>query len=367
MKEIYTFFSLRSVFMLSLSVLLTSNSVWGQQCGPVVENFDNTGGSTAGFTGNFIYGSLGTNGYLAKDKILSFAEYTVTTPTYQLPSNQTIVGYGFTLGGSVHVATVSVSVQYVSTVTQEVITVPTSPDAVPTYTGDVGTVCNEVSFAALPGFPTGGKYRLVFTLHPASGTGLPGDVITFDDYRTNGTISLSPLPVTFIAFEAQKVNNSIVLTWKVAGEENVARYNVERSSDGRNFATIASVTKTGQNVYSYTDNSALNTVYYRIKNEDNDGKFKYSTILRIANGRADVVLRAFPQPVQNQLTLQHPSVSGRALLSISTADGRVVRTQAPAAGSMQTAVDMSGLQSGMYMLRYSDGSGNIQTLKVMKQ
>jgi hypothetical protein len=81
------------------------------------------------------------------------------------------------------------------------------------------------------------------------------------------------------------------------------------------------------------------------------------------NSRSNIVLRAFPQQVQNRLTLQHSAVEGKALLSISTAYGRVVRSFTP----YQTEVDMSGLQRGMYMLRYDNGSGNIQTLKIMKQ
>jgi hypothetical protein len=195
-----------------------------------------------------------------------------------------------------------------------------------------------------------------------------GQNITFDDFRTNGTMSQAPLPVTFLGFEARRVNASVQLSWKVAGEENVARYEVERSSDGRSFQTIASFTPHGKDAYTHTDAAtASGTVYYRVKNVDTDGKYKYSTIVRYANGRSDVVLKAFPQPVLNHLTLQHPTISGRALVSLSTADGRVVHSVVPATGSMQTFVNMSSLGKGLYLLRFDGGEGNIQILKILKQ
>lgn len=366
MKKIYTFLPLRLAAILSLFLLFTSSSVHGQ-CGALVEDFNNTGGSTAGFTGNFFYSSLGADGYLVKNKILSFAQYSVTTPTYQLPADQTIVGFGFTLGGTVQVSSVMVYVQYVSTISQDVITVPVGSAVTPTYTAGTGTVCTNVSFANLPSFPTAGKYRLVFNFAPASGGGTAAETITFDNYMTNGTISLSPLPVTFLSFDAKTINNNVVLTWRVAGEENIVRYEVEKSSDGRRFATIGSVAKTGQNIYSYTDAISAGIVYYRIKNVGNDNTFKYSTVARLVNGRSEIVFKAFPQPVQSQLVLQYPNVSGKALISISTAEGKLVRSVVPSSGSMQSTVDMSGLQKGLYIIRLDTGDGNVKTLKVVKQ
>ena len=73
MKKIYTFLPIKSVFVLLLTFLFSASSVWGQ-CGPVVENFENTSGSTGGFTGGFSLTTDGSNSYRAKDKILEFAE-----------------------------------------------------------------------------------------------------------------------------------------------------------------------------------------------------------------------------------------------------------------------------------------------------
>lgn len=373
MKKIYTFLNVRTMSVLFASALLTSNTVMAQPtCGPIVQNFDNTGGSTAGFTGSFSYATDGSDGYLVRNRVLEAPNtYSITTPTYTLPQVANSIGYGFELGGTERVYQVIVNILYVSNITQQVESYQLDQfiaqyDPLTGLAKPCGLV-NFVNNTTIPGFAAGSSYRLQFIMSSRTGSGLDGQRITFDDFRTNGTASLSPLPVTFVGFEARKINNTVQLTWKVAGEENVSHYEVERSNDGRSFATIGSVSKTGRDTYTYADASNISTAYYRIKNVDNDGQFKYSTIARIANGRSELVLKAFPQPVQSQLTIQHPSISGKALVSISTADGRTVRSIVPANGSIQTNVNMSGLQRGMYMIRFDSGDGQTQTLKVLKQ
>ena len=333
-----------------------------------MEDFNNTAGSTAGFTGDFSLATNGANGFLQKDRVLGSAVYTITSPTYQVPTGANSIGFGFTLNGTERIARVEVKILYISNFNGEVVTVFLG-QFVPSY--DPGTTtadfCRAVAVTDLPGFPADGRYRLRIEVTPNSGAGVIGQTITFDDFRTLGAMSQAPLPVTFIGFEAKKLGGNVLLTWKIAGEENVDRYEVERSDDGRTFRTIASIARHGKDTYTYSDANSNSTAYYRVRNVDNDGKFKYSTIARIVNGKSEIVLKAFPQPVQNQLTLQHPTISSRALISISAADGRVVRSVVPASGSMLTYLDMSNLQKGMYMIRYDGGDGEVKTMKVLKQ
>lgn len=371
MNHIYTFGRRSSLPLLIILLLLASTNSFGQTpslCGGIAENFNNTSGSTAGFTGDFKLSTNTGNNFLQKDRAIATAVYTVTTPTYQLPANASFVGFGFILGGTQIVARAEIKIMYVSTLNDELTTVFLG-QFVPAYAPGSNTteICRAVSLADLPGFPPNGSYRFQIELTPNTGSGAVGDLITFDDFKTTGTLAQSPLPVNFIGIDAKKLNNEIQLTWKVAGEENVANYEVQRSSDGRSFRTVAVVTTHGKDTYFYTDAAPTGPVFYRIKNVDNDGKFKYSTIARIANGRTAIVLRGFPQPVQNTFTLQHPSIDGRAVITLQSASGRTVRNVVPAGGSMQTAIDMANLPRGMYLLRFDDGNGLVETLKVLKQ
>ena len=372
MMKLYTLFRTKAcVLTLSLG-LLTTVSFSQSLCGPIVEDFENTSGSTAGFTGDFVLGSSGggptLDRFLEKRNAIASAIYSVTTPTYTLPAATTFIGYGFILDGTNRTARVDVSIMYISTLNGQMTTVFID-QFVPSYNANTpdADVCRAISTSDLPGFPTGGSYRFQFRLTPVTGNGAASSTISFDDFRTNGTLAQAALPVNFMGFDAKRTSGGIQLTWLVAGEENVNRYEVERSLDGRNFTSIAKVYTTKSDTYNYLDATTSSTVYYRIKNVDNDGKFKYSTIARIVNGKAEIVLKAFPQPVIGKLTLQHPVITESTLVTVSSADGRIVKTIRPTTGSMQTFVDMTNLQNGIYLVRYDAGDGKAETMKVVKQ
>lgn len=372
MKKFYTAYKSFAFSLLFASAL--STTAFAQtpppECGDIDQNFNATGGTTAGYTGNFTLGMTGSDGYLVKDRVIAGALYSITTPTFRQANNSTTIGYGFELDGTERVARVEVAIVYISTLNNELTTIFLG-QFVPTYntavSPAVATICRTVSTSELPGFPQGGQYRLRFELTPNTGNGQVGQTISFDDFRTNGSISAAPLPVTFVGFDAKRVGGNVQLVWKVAGEENVARYEVERSTDGRNFTVIGSVGTSKSDNYSYTDATSASTVYYRVRNVDNDGKFKYTNVARLVNGKASLVLKAFPTPVVNQLTIQHPAISSSTLINVSTADGRIIKSIRPTAGSLQTFIDMSNLQKGLYMVRFDDGDGNVETMKIVKQ
>lgn len=90
-----------------------------------------------------------------------------------------------------------------------------------------------------------------------------------------------PTPVEFISFDAQNTSGGTLLTWKVGIEDNVKGYTIERSTNGNYFTKIGFVPATRSNSYMFTDAQApASLVFYRVKNEDIDGKYKYSTIAK---------------------------------------------------------------------------------------
>ncbi|NML67592.1 hypothetical protein HHL22_20520 [Hymenobacter sp. RP-2-7] len=91
-----------------------------------------------------------------------------------------------------------------------------------------------------------------------------------------------PLPVTLLAFTARAVGHGVLLEWRVASELNAARYEVERSADGRQFAPIGQVTARGATAYSYPDQASPAAVYYRLRSVDTDGQAAYSPVVALA-------------------------------------------------------------------------------------
>ena len=371
MKKIYSCLKQATVAVAICFGLLSHTEIFAQAtdpCGVVVEDFQTTS-TNGGFVGNgFAVASQGSRRFLQRANVTGNVTYTVTSPTYKLANSQNVIGYGFVLAGSQMVATVTAKILYT---TGGQVTTVTITTFTPTYSGGQGnqiaTVCRAVNISELPGFAAGGSYRLLFEIVPVSGAGASTDIFTIDDFRTTGAFSSITLPVTFVGFEAKSMSNGVQVAWKTAEQDNVHHYEVEKSTDGQNYNAITTVGVSKSNEYSYFDANVGRNVYYRIKNVDNNGKFKYSSVARISNGLSSVVMNAFPQPAASRLTVQHASIRANALFTLSTTDGRVVSRIRPVAGTMQTILDVSKLQGGAYLLRFNDGNGNTETLKVIKQ
>jgi len=177
----------------------------------------------------------------------------------------------------------------------------------------------------------------------------------------------TPLPVNFTGFYAKNVNNSVALSWNVAFEQNVAGYEVQRSADGSNFTKIGFVYANQSPSYSFTDSKPIAVAYYRIKSIDNDGSYKYSSIVSLKGQQSDVVLKAFPMPVKNDLTIQYNTANNNSKIDILSADGRMIKSISLVSGSQEMKVDLSSAKAGVYFARFDNGNGQTQTLKVIKQ
>lgn len=173
---------------------------------------------------------------------------------------------------------------------------------------------------------------------------------------TNQRASAAPLPVNFVSLAIKKENDGARLTWKVADEENVSRYEVEKSNNARNYIIVGSVPARIQTSYTFTDLQVSAKSYYRVKSVDLDGKYKYSSILIFNDNKSAVVLKAFPIPAHNDLTLQHPTADGNNRIFIHGADGRLLKTIIPQLQTQQTIIDCSVLVPGAYFIKYGNGS-----------
>lgn len=91
------------------------------------------------------------------------------------------------------------------------------------------------------------------------------------------------VPVTMLKFTAVQKGNNSLLQWQTATEINSDHFEVERSTDGRNFIIIGTVRANGFTSsiidYQLTDYSPeMGMNYYRLKIVDRDGLFQYSEI-----------------------------------------------------------------------------------------
>jgi hypothetical protein len=125
--------------------------------------------------------------------------------------------------------------------------------------------------------------------------------IFFDVSNVNFTIE-EAIPVELLSFVAQRTDEGVELNWKTATETNNSGFTIERSRDEENFTQIGFIsgrgTSTEINSYNYLDTEIeTGKYYYRLKQTDFDGTFKYLNVVLV-----DVGL-----PKQFQLSQNHPN------------------------------------------------------------
>lgn len=183
--------------------------------------------------------------------------------------------------------------------------------------------------------------------------------------RTNGVLPII-LPVKFMGLYAKKSGGNIALTWNVDAEINTAGYEVQRSMDGSTFSKIGFVAASRKSSYSFVDSKMHEASYYRIKSTSADGKSTYSVIVNVGAQQSSVVMKAFPLPVQNTLTVQHGSASTNSRMEILSIDGRLIKSVTVSLDAQQTNVDLSAMKAGMYVVRYLNND-TTESLKIVKQ
>lgn len=175
-----------------------------------------------------------------------------------------------------------------------------------------------------------------------------------------------PLPVTFISFDAQAVEQTAVLTWATTDETNSDRFEVQRSFNGKKWETIGSVDAQGESAatvrYSFKDSKpAKGDNYYRLKMIDQDLTFTFSGI-RSATFDGKLDLTVYPNPAQEVISVNtdHSQVK---IVSIFDKNGVKVHS-----GIQARDINVKGLQDGTYVLTvtFHDGSSKSQKLVIVK-
>jgi hypothetical protein len=180
----------------------------------------------------------------------------------------------------------------------------------------------------------------------------------------------APLPVRFSSFEAVAKQTQVSLKWSTAWEENNAYFSIQRSENNVNFNDIATVQGNGNstnlNTYTYTDQTAYGkSMFYRIKQVDNDGHSSYSDIRMVSfAGTGKVSLS--PNPIVDHTLFLHgiENFSGYEL-RIFDINGRPVHQTRLQSGTVQLP---TGLSKGNYMaVLVAAATGEKTALRFVKQ
>lgn len=200
---------------------------------------------------------------------------------------------------------------------------------------------------------------LAVTGTTASGSLKSATISTWSPF-TLGTLPLSALPVRLISFTAKTAEQKGNLQWRIAEANGFSHFEVERSSDARNFEKIGRVDFLQmRQSYDYVD-EALHTAtaYYRLKMVDLDGTWAYSRTESIKIEGDANTLMGYPNPFISTLTISSAILQKAKLLDISGATVHEFNLQ-----SGDNKLNELKITSGTYLIRTENG----ETIKVVKQ
>jgi hypothetical protein len=172
-------------------------------------------------------------------------------------------------------------------------------------------------------------------------------------------------------FKGSNIGKDNLLEWATASEQNSKEFVLERSLTGNTFNAIATIQAAGNSsstkVYPYKDANIdklnSNVFFYRVKQIDANGSFKYSNIVRLNYNLKDVQKSiVYPNPTQGLITV----TIGEATLigtmaTVMDVNGRILQQVKITAQSQ--SFNFSSYTNGTYFIRLQ----NKEVMTIIKQ
>lgn len=171
------------------------------------------------------------------------------------------------------------------------------------------------------------------------------------------------LPVELNSFTGAFVGSDVQLKWTTATELNNRGFEIQRSINNSEFATIAFVEGNGttieQKQYTFVDRNVESRINYsyRLKQIDFNGTFEYSSVVNVGfTLPLDFVLEQnYPNPFNPSTTIAYAvAVKSDVTLEVYNLIGQKVSTLTVGnveAGTHSAKFDASGISSGIYIYK----------------
>ncbi len=172
------------------------------------------------------------------------------------------------------------------------------------------------------------------------------------------TYQATALPVNWLSFTVYKNGNkAAVLQWSTANEINNDYYEIEKSGDGVSFSTIGKM-NAGNNAglvqqYIFNDLKPYTGVnYYRLKQVDKDGQYKYSSVQEVSFDEAGMQYLIYPNPAVNKSTVRVLNEMKKLTLRLTDASGKTVYLQSVGEvnAGQEFEIPVKGFGKGLYIL-----------------
>jgi hypothetical protein len=175
-----------------------------------------------------------------------------------------------------------------------------------------------------------------------------------------------PLPILLTDFTASRQDNTALLQWQTALEENTREFLVQRSPDGTAFSNIGTVAAAGNSSitldYSFVDGSPLaGNNYYRLEEVDQDGYTTYTSVrlLNFSSSAQQLIWYATGYKAAEVCLIQ----GSNEWYTLTDVSGQTLRQGQLSGGK----TDISGLPAGLYIVKVLTATGQALTTKVLLQ
>ncbi len=165
------------------------------------------------------------------------------------------------------------------------------------------------------------------------------------------------LPINWLKINGKKENNAIKINWEIENSNEIDSFNIERSTDGKNWQLIAVLNK---NERQFVDNQlVVGRIYYRINAQILRGYINYSPIISIKLNELNSIIKAFPNPFIDEINLPELPIE-QAILINNQGQNQLISLK------NNQIKNLNYLPSGMYVLRLLI-NGNWEEIKLIKK
>jgi hypothetical protein len=182
--------------------------------------------------------------------------------------------------------------------------------------------------------------------------------------------TIVPTPIELLSFTGQCKGNNVVLKWSTATETNNDFFTIEHSIDGISWIIAGKIKGAGNSTtilnYAFTDTTASGGIsYYRLKQTDYNGNYKYNEIINVKNCNEDVAESTFtvyPNPSNGIFNLLFKGDEAQVvLIEVYTLMGELIFSY----NGYQSIIDLSGKYSGVCFFRLTQNNKTVTTTKLV--
>jgi len=178
------------------------------------------------------------------------------------------------------------------------------------------------------------------------------------DWRFVGYI----LPARFLNFSGMLKSNTAILDWTIIADKEVARFEIERSTNNISFTKVNTVRQNVllnvQQSFSSSDNIAgvnSDIIYYRLKVIGKAGEISYSNILVLRSAQSLNILSILPNPASNDVVINFYAVKNcEVFIRLISSEGKLMEQQTVIAFKGRNQIPLTRLS------KYSDGVYTLQ-------